>query len=316
MTSNRFTKFPAYPQVQEMTSSSQMATEIDCLVEMYATISTLHPSLNAFSKKPEYFGLLVQVFKHHVRLIRSRPQELERGYVTVYDKALMKLTAGGHDLSHTGAIALFLEEILGVSTKDSVEDLEIFLKGNVALRSALLEGMPAPAEKYGMDLPGYLTGPSVIFLGIEAIKWREKDGHKSGTPSISGAPKETKFMQEQKERNHNPQDHIERLLLTFTNAQYEYSSTGEGDFARKRQTAKFLRDSAENALAYLQTSHPDHYMIPLLRRTFEMAQAKCIGLNGGRKRPFEMSPEEYYRRPRRHQEAREYRYGRADCYRP
>lgn len=136
----------------------------------------------------------------------------------------------------------------------------------------------------------------------------------------TAAPKEPKSMQQQqlpKHRAYNPtEDHIARLLLTFTDAQYDYGAMGETDTTRKRQAAKFLRDSAENALTYLRLSRPDHYMIPNLRRAFEMAQAKCIGLNGGRKRPFEMSDDEYFRRNKRNLEKRDQRSGRADCYRP
>jgi hypothetical protein len=110
--------------------------------------------------------------------------------------------------------------------------------------------------------------------------------------------------------------HIARLLLTFNEASFEYSNLPDTDAHRKRNAAKFLRDSAENALAYLRTSKPDHYMLPTLKRTFEMAQAKCVWLNGGRKRPFEMNDAEYEQRAKR---AMDYQMGvarGADCYRP
>lgn len=144
----------------------------------------------------------------------------------------------------------------------------------------------------------------------------EKEKEKGRRPSYPLISKDPKHDMDPKDRCVKPDDHIARLLLTFTNAQYDYGAAGENDTARKRQATKFLRDSAENALAYLRVSEPDHYMIPTLQRAFDMAQAKCIGLNGGRKRPFEMSDEEYYRRTKRNQERREYRIGRADCYRP
>lgn len=157
--------------------------------------------------------------------------------------------------------------------------------------------------------------------GIEAMNRTErtpaeKEKEKGRRASLPIVSKDATHAQNAKERSAKPDDHIARLLLTFTNAQYDYTSAGETDTVRKRQATKFLRDSAENALTYLRVSQPDHYMIPTLQRAFDMAQAKCIGLSGGRKRPFEMSDEEYYRRTKRNQEKREYRIGRADCYRP
>ena len=118
-----------------------MDAKVKTLIDKYEHVTTLHPTLEQFTKMPEYWTLFTKVFTHHVRLIKSRPHELERGYITVYDSALITLTADGHEMANRGAIALFVEQILGVKKADSVEDLEIMLKGNVAMRTALLESM-------------------------------------------------------------------------------------------------------------------------------------------------------------------------------
>lgn len=148
MTPSEYSKLPPYVRYGTIASSSPMdhlaaEEEVEYVVEKYSKVKTMPPTLEAFSKKPEYFRLFTKVFNHHVRLVKARPQELEHGHVTVYDKALMKLTDRGNDMFNKGAIALFLEEILGVSKNDCVDDLEVILKGNVALRFALLEGMHA-----------------------------------------------------------------------------------------------------------------------------------------------------------------------------
>lgn len=145
MATSRYSKFPSYMRFQTMAPAigplAAAEEEVEHVVEKYANVTSMHPSLEAFGKRPEYFRLFTKVFNHHVCLVKARPQELELGYITVYDKALMRLTDRGQDMFNKGAVSLFLEEILGVSKKDRVEDLEIVLKGNVALRSALLEGM-------------------------------------------------------------------------------------------------------------------------------------------------------------------------------
>ena len=148
MKPTQYNKLPPYIRLDTMGSSSPVDTlaaeeEVEYVVEKYSKVKTMHPALEAFNKKPEYFRLFTKVFSHHLRLINARPQELEHGHITVYDKALMKLTDRGNDMLNKGAIALFLEETLGVSKDGHVDDLEIILKGNIAVRCALLEGMHA-----------------------------------------------------------------------------------------------------------------------------------------------------------------------------
>ena len=128
---------------------------------------------------------------------------------------------------------------------------------------------------------------------------------------------DSEYVQDHGQQQRQPgpdKAHIERLLRTFNDAEYDYHSTGDTDAARKKETVKFLRDSAENALEYLRASQPGHQMIPKLQDTFRMAQAKCIWLNGGRKRPFEMSGREFAKRARKNLEFR--KTARADRYRP
>lgn len=120
----------------------------------------------------------------------------------------------------------------------------------------------------------------------------------------------------QKERNrpyeHNTNDHdskVKRILTIFTNAKDEYERTftnsdNNNDYynididndndndneniAKMASAARFLRDTAENALTYLRSNgFVGHASIPELERVFGVARDKATELSGGKKRRFE-----------------------------
>jgi hypothetical protein len=123
-----------------------LAAKVDDLVEKYRRITTTPAALAHFNRKPEYAELFSKVFQHYVRMLKSRPaQDVEKGYLTVYDRALMRLTGGGRDLNIKGGIALFIKEILGVEMGeegDGVEAQELVIKANVAVQTVLMDGLP------------------------------------------------------------------------------------------------------------------------------------------------------------------------------
>lgn len=119
--------------------------------------------------------------------------------------------------------------------------------------------------------------------------------------------------------NGNPsKDLVAAMFKTFRKAQSEYDSVRNTNHQSKYKAAKFLRDSAENTHKYLLENDPGHHMIPLLKGVFNMAQAKTMAMNGGKKRPFEYSEEEdgMGARRRQRQKMRKRQKIRGDCYRP
>ncbi len=92
-------------------------------------------------KTTEHFRLLYEVFDHYLTLIKSRSQAFEDGHITVYDKALLHLSRNGNDLHNVGALELYLDEVVGVSRGQHVENLDKLLNKHVALKTLLLHSM-------------------------------------------------------------------------------------------------------------------------------------------------------------------------------
>lgn len=89
---------------------------------------------------------------------------------------------------------------------------------------------------------------------------------------------------------------INRMLHTYFRAKHDFYTRQESARTvydpKLADAAKFLRDSAENALGYLDAqkllSSCDSSLVLELESVFEFAKSKAIEILGGRKRRFEV----------------------------
>ena len=94
---------------------------------------------------------------------------------------------------------------------------------------------------------------------------------------------------------------INRMLHIYFRAKKDFytkhESTGSPYDPKLADAAKFLRDSAENALSYLEAqdllSSCDSDLVLELQTVFDFAKSKAIEILGGKKRRFEV--ESFYR---------------------
>ena len=85
---------------------------------------------------------------------------------------------------------------------------------------------------------------------------------------------------------------------------------GKADTTAKFHAARFLRDTAENALIYLRARHMgNHPIIPELEKMFDQAKEEAIRLSGGKKRRFEID-EDPIKKPRRYPDKYRKHYGK------
>jgi hypothetical protein len=84
---------------------------------------------------------------------------------------------------------------------------------------------------------------------------------------------------------------LARLFTVYDQARSEYNSFVEIGDSKTVTAAKFLRDTAENALTYLKGMNVDADVLAELKGTCEMAATAVITLSGGKKRKFDMREE-------------------------
>lgn len=78
-----------------------------------------------------------------------------------------------------------------------------------------------------------------------------------------------------------------RLWSVFQRAKDEFYSIQEANSVSKQESAKFLRDTAENTLYHLTDKNPDQRLIDELESTLEVAMHIAMTLHGGKKRKFD-----------------------------
>lgn len=96
------------------------------------------------------------------------------------------------------------------------------------------------------------------------------------------------------------QTRVERLLRVYHQAKSEFYGAMQRDGMVNIGMARFLRDSAENALRYmLDNGLSEHAYITELEMVFKQARDKAAELLGGRKRHFDEGRDSRRRRRRK-----------------
>lgn len=73
---------------------------------------------------------------------------------------------------------------------------------------------------------------------------------------------------------------MQRMFLIYDQARTEYSALTNEDATKRITVAKFLRDSAENALSILKDKHVDATVLFELKETFDKAKEAVVTLSG------------------------------------
>ncbi|KAG2416832.1 hypothetical protein HFD88_008049 [Aspergillus terreus] len=256
----------------------------DDVVRRYYNIPRPSPVLQEILNDFDKASLLLDALRRHIALVKCRSQTLEDAQVTIYDKALLALTKNGEDPSEIGALELYLTEFLGIVPILPVSQSHEVVSKHLELQSALDKVLaldPIPYE--GEDAPRKANNPI--------------DMHQSAT-NTHGA----KDHHYRSHRHHDREDRhkgedshdgklqtrVERLLSVYHQAKSEFYGAMQRDGMVNIGMARFLRDSAENALRYmLDNGLNDHAYITELEMVFKQARDKAAELLGGRKRHFD-----------------------------
>lgn len=156
--------------------------------------------------------------------------------------------------------------------------------------------------------------------GSQACSARRPDTPKSQTSTTVKDPKTVKDAQANKNTK------LHRIWKIFQTAKEEYLAIPDS-FDRqmdKFRATRFLRDTAENVIFYLDGQRHDPAMMKDAKDTFEMVKNTAVVQSGGRKRSFDVSEMERVggvpKAPRTGSNLvaipRNGRGGVADCYRP
>ncbi|KAK6381596.1 hypothetical protein LTS17_004655 [Exophiala oligosperma] len=201
----------------------------------------------------------LELLERQVNLIKTRSAVLKHNRITIYDKALLNLTRSGRDLDEPAAIVVFCEEYLGISigaAHEPAADVTNALGRAIELRSAVIRDAPDRATSY----------------------------QRSPAPE----PEQPAMLDERQTHMQVVDAQVTRLWQVYEQAKADFYAVPNREGQELTDAAKFLRDTAENALQYLADKGVDPDAMAELQSTFNMAKATVVSLTGGRKRKFDI----------------------------
>ncbi|EXJ76728.1 uncharacterized protein A1O5_01236 [Cladophialophora psammophila CBS 110553] len=232
--------------------------EVPILVQRAQGVEALSPAFDNFlvSYNHAFFDLV----ERQIELIKSRSQAFEDGHVSVFDKVLLILTQNGNNLNNPAAISFYCKEYLNVDIGASAQEVTSRLQQTVEVSQALQQ--EPSSDKTNMV--------------------------RRGSGAVGQTPARLLPVNPNLRKDMEPR--LAVLWSVYETARAEYLAVldkNDNEMAIKR--AKFLRDTAENILLYLENRNADPLMVAELEGTFTHAKNTAVCLTGGKKRKFDKS---------------------------
>ena len=249
-------------------------------------VQTINPAVAAMLREPNR----KKDFLHHmfrtIQLIQSRSQAFEDAHVTVYDKTLLALTQNGNKLDHPPAIEYYCDEFLGVSNIEDQVIASRMLEQSVCVPKLLAQGKPLrPHLKITRieTRPEYSPPPSdprsESFEVLASSQRRQSSTTLISDKSLNIARKTPEM-----------EPHVASLWSLYEKARAEYQAVVPNkDIQATADSARFLRDTAENTIQYLKTKDFDPVIMAELQAVYDLAKATAVSATGGKKRKFDIA---------------------------
>ncbi|CAG8041360.1 unnamed protein product [Penicillium olsonii] len=239
--------------------------KIDSLFAEWSEVVDPSDALGELLQDKDNSRALFHSLRRQLRAIRKRSQKPEDGQVNIYDSALLRLYDHGHSMQHYGLFEFYMAEFLGTKRCKTDGEIKAVLAAQLAAQRILEEGkLTRKHHPTSIDVPSNITNQARL---TEFPLFRTPIPFK---------------------RKRNPATAIK------TNRADDYDVLKMDDSHYKQtENVRFLRDTAENLLRFLQHEDKDHPLIEELLDTVRSSQARATKLAGGRKRKFEYERSDY-----------------------
>lgn len=264
------------------------ADQIPILVQDARRITTLTPALATVMTTHKQ--LILSVFDRQISIIKSRSQALEDAQVTVYDKALLILTFNGTNLEAPPALLFWCEHYLGIDDARGHFETPRVLQEMMAVPTVLNQGKQQAQSPHPRNRA---TALSILTRCLPLVPSTARESTEAASHRFSGSTVQSESQPREPVEfsadSQNPK--VKRLFTVYDQARTEYMSLVDAGDSKSLTAAKFLRDTAENALTYLKEMKVDGEVLSELKSTCDMAAAAVVSLSGGKKRKFDSGQE-------------------------
>ncbi|CRG83817.1 putative transporter C1683,12 [Talaromyces islandicus] len=251
------------------------------LVDTYKSLREPSAALRHIHRDSDLSRLFFEIIEQQIMLINSRCQEFDDGRVTVFDKALKELSYNGRTARALGVQELYIREYIGINPEAPSHVIEEALTKNISIKGLLTKFSLAPSER-SEKLERY--SPPQTDLSKEASK---------GYPPFNHTDSKTYGILDQDSNvKKDPiiKNNVETLIKQYFTAKKDFYSLKSTNYEENAVAAKYLRDTAENALLYLKSDDDfgSAQLLHELQTVFEYSRSMCVALLGGKKRRFEI----------------------------
>lgn len=264
------------------------ADEVTELALEAQNIQTLNPAVEAVLQDPYKKKDFLHHMYRQVQLIKSRSQAFEDAHVTVYDKTLLTLTHNGNKLDHPPAIEYYCDEFLGVSNMADQVDATRMLEQSVCVPKLLAQSKQTATSLSTSHIDSQQEYPPPSSDPRSSIESFEAPGHNQRRQSTTTlATSDNSLNYARKTPEMEPQ--VARLWSLYEQARAHFQAVVPvKDSQATAESARFLRDTAENTIQYLKTKDFDPVLMAELRAVYDLAKAAAVSATGGKKRKFDI----------------------------
>lgn len=265
------------------------ADEVTELTLAAQNVQNLNPAVAAVlqdsNKKKDFLHHMYR----HIQLIKSRSQAFEDAHVTVYDKTLLTLTHNGNKLDYSPAIEYYCDEFLGISNIADQVLATCMLEQSVCVPKLLAQGkhvatsLPSSHVDSRQECSPSASDPRSSIESFDALSHSQRrqstTTQATSDKSLNGARKTPEM-----------EPHVGRLWSLYEKARADFQAVvPERDSQATADSARFLRDTAENTIQYLKTQKFDPILMAELHAVYDLAKATAVSATGGRKRKFDIA---------------------------
>ena len=270
-------------------TSQGPAEEVAALTLETQNVQTLNPAIKAMLEDPDKKKDFLDHMYRQVQLIKSRSQAFEDAHVTVYDKTLLAITHNGNKLDHPPAIEYYCDEFLGVSNIADQELATRVLEQSVCIPKLLSQGKQIASltssrlidTRQEYDSPS--SDPRSSIESFEALNHSQR---RQSTATQATSDQSLNYAR----RNPDMEPNLSRLWLLYEKARADFQAVvPDRDAQATAESARFLRDTAENTIQYLKSKDFDPVMMAELRAVYDLAKATAVSASGGKKRKFDLA---------------------------
>ena len=111
---------------------------VDAMVSEYESIKKPSHGLRYIRDSFRLYSSFCDLIKHHIGLIMSRPQAIEDGHITIYDKCLLELCRDGRYVDGLAGQEFFIREFMGIDPDSRFRrDIEDMIDREISVKDAL-----------------------------------------------------------------------------------------------------------------------------------------------------------------------------------